>query len=105
MGRTNPAGSLVPFGLGREAEDPLADDVALDLVGTTVNGLGPGEEEGALDLAQVVGSGPGSGPAVGGQDRGRRPEQIEGELAQPAMPTAPIELGDGKLRWRHRAVD
>src|SRR6185437_5714285 len=48
--RRNPAGSLVTFRLGREAEDPLADDVALDLVGTTVNGLGPREEKRALEV-------------------------------------------------------
>ena len=51
-----------PFRLGREAEHPLADDVALDLVGPTVNGLGAGEEKGALELAQLVAAVLGAAP-------------------------------------------
>ena len=41
-------------GLAGQAEGPLADDVALDLVGPAVDGVGPGEEEQALGVGQLV---------------------------------------------------
>ena len=42
------SGSLVGLRLAGQAERPLADDVALDLVGPAVDGVGPAEEEQAV---------------------------------------------------------
>jgi hypothetical protein len=86
-----------PLGLGRQAEDPLADDVLLDLVGAAVDGLGPAEQEGALELVELVGE-----PL--GHQAGRPPD-VHGQLAQLPVPAGPVQLDDRGLGRGHRAVD
>ena len=46
--------TLIPSNLSRQAEHPLGDDVALDLVGPAVDGVGAGEQEQPLPLVEVA---------------------------------------------------
>ena len=74
--------------LPRQAEGPLADDVALHLVGPAVDRVGPAEEE-------HRGAARSSGIAVGA-------EHVDGELADVAVQVGPEQLRD---RGRRRRLD
>src|SRR5690606_4925423 len=76
-------------GLLGEAERPLADDVALDLVGPGVDGVGPAEQEQAPQ--PVVLRFGGAVPDAGG---GGGAEHVHGQLAQAPVERRPVELAD-----------
>src|ERR1700722_30538 len=44
--------SIRPFQLRRKSENPLGDDIPLDLVGSSVDGVGAAEEEQGLELGE-----------------------------------------------------
>src|SRR5712675_1043521 len=82
--------------LGRQAEDPLADDVLLNLVGAAVDRLRPAEQERTLELVELV--------------RGRLRHltrlaaDVHGQLAELLVPGSPEELDDRRLGWGRRSV-
>src|SRR5690606_22342560 len=68
------------------AEQVVGDDVALDLVGSAVDGVGPREEEQALSVAEAA-----IGQRRGGSHRGHRP------FVDAPVPRRPQQLGDRRL--------
>src|SRR5438874_4843132 len=81
--------------LARQAEYALGDDVALNLVGTAVDGVGPGEQEQPLHVGEFV--------RKARSNSAGHAEHVDRQLAQPAMPVRPVELCDGRLRsWLAR---
>ena len=80
---------LVDPRLAREAEPALGDDVALDLVGSAVEGVRAREEEQALEGAELVGG------AL--QHRGFVAQHVHRELAEVLVPGRPVELVDHRL--------
>ncbi len=97
------SGSRRPFRFGRQTEHPLTDDVALDLVGATVDRLGTGVEKERWKLAQFVALV--LGPRLPSMTVAAGPSTSMRELTQTAVPAAPVQLGDGGLGRRHRPVD
>ncbi len=90
---------LVGAGLTREAQDPLADDVALDLRGAALDGVGPSPQEhlpagaGCSGEAQVLRA-PHRVVVV---DEGGRTEQVDAELVDVHVHLGEHQLGDGAL--------
>src|SRR5262249_18932697 len=87
--------------LAREPEHPLADDVALDLAGAGVDRLRPADHERAVQLVELV-LAP-AGLALDGPPP--RTEHVHGNLAEPAVPRAPVQLADARLGPEHAALD
>src|SRR5882762_1627497 len=75
------------LGFPGQSEDALTDDVALDLAGAGVDGLRPAEHVGPLDVVEDV-----LPVAGGGHDLACGPEDVHGQLAEVAVPGAPVEL-------------
>src|SRR6478752_3830373 len=69
----------------RQAEHPFGDDIALDLVGPAVDGVGPGEQEQVLPLIEVTGF-------TVSTDQAGLAQHVHGQLAQSAMPVGPQQL-------------
>src|SRR5215475_13242683 len=87
-----PLGVGLP-GLAREPEHPLADDVALDLAGAGVDRLRPADHERAVQLVELV-----LAPAgLALDEHPVRTEHVHGNLAEPAVPRAPVQLADARL--------
>src|SRR5256886_1391154 len=104
--------------LTREPEHPLADDVALDLAGTGVDRLRPADHERSVQLVEcvlallVAVASSGSAAAVGKaaaaaaarlspDDETVGAEHIHGDLAETAVPGAPVQLADARLGPEH----
>src|SRR3954453_2659206 len=75
-----------------QAEHPGRDDVALDLVGSAVDGVGAGEQEQPLQLVEAL---------VAGDGR-RRTLHEHRDLTQSLGPARPQQLGDRRLHARLR---
>src|SRR5580704_4103290 len=86
-----------PLGFARQAEDPLADDVLLDLIGSAVDGLGPAEQKRALKCIELIGR------AL--EDRPGHALDVHGELPQLTMPCRPVQLDDRGFGWCHGPVE
>ena len=82
-----------------QAEHPLGDDVALDLVRAAVDGVGPGEQEQALCRVEFVRAL--ARPVAGPGGAGGAPH-LHRQLAEPLVPAAPQQLGDARGARRHR---
>src|SRR6266540_1769838 len=88
----SPSGSR----LTREPEHPLADDVALDLARSCVDGLGPARHEDAMQVAELVV--PAGLPL---DDERVGAEHVHRQLTELAMPRRPVHLADARLRPEH----
>src|SRR5688500_3381573 len=80
------------LGFPGQPEDPLTDDVALDLARAGVDRLRAGEHVRPLDVVERVLAAPG-----GRDDQARGPEDVHGQLAEGPAPAAPVELADRRL--------
>src|SRR6266550_6824065 len=74
-------------GFPGQSEDTLTDDVALDLARAGVDGLGAAEHVRPLQVVEDVLPVPG-----GGHDLAGGAEDVHGQLAEVAVPVAPVEL-------------
>lgn len=72
-----------------QSKSALADDIALDLVGSGVDGIGAREEVHALHRREF---GMTLGVELG--DVGTDANDIHGEVAKAAVPVGPVEFGD-----------
>src|SRR5438270_9322656 len=79
-------------GFPGQSEDALTDDVLLDLARAGVDGLRPGEHVRALQVVEDVLASPG-----GGDDLAGGAEDVHRQLAEVAVPGAPVELADRRL--------
>src|SRR5712691_4030683 len=86
--------------LTREPEHPLADDVALDLAGPRVDRLRPADHEGAVQLVERV-----LAARLSPDDETVGAEHIHGDLAEMAVPGAPVQLADARLGPEHPCLD
>src|ERR1700716_3181697 len=78
--------------LAREPEHPLADDVALDLARARVDRLRAAHHEGAVQLVERV-----LAPRLPPDDETIGTEHVHRDLAEMAVPGAPVELADARL--------
>src|SRR5919197_6673674 len=76
-------------GFPGQSEDTLTDDVALDLARAGVDGLRPGEHVGPLDVVEGV-----FAVARHRHELSGGAEDVHGQLAEVAVPGAPVKLPD-----------
>src|SRR6266496_1271449 len=84
--------------LAREPEHPFPDDVALDLAGPGVDRLRPADHERAVQVVECVLA------LLVADEKPIGPEHVHRDLAEVAVPRAPVQLPDARLRTEHAGL-